>query len=274
VELSASEGHLFDVLLAMLKEKSLEAGNPEELTFYGGTELTAITIDAGEITQRRLATPGIEATEYEVTKRYTGKQEIGGKDTENVGKLLKALGEKKVWINLPVAPITQKGVKKYERIWIEEPLITLTEKKKGKEVLDPETGELKQEKTTLYGITFHPVVKSQQTGGFFRLPEPTTEGRTKEKAFQLFQKSLYRAYSYAIKKKGCTHEISEEKLFSQCFPEDLKQHRKKRIEEKLKRYIKELQEDGLLLEAIPREGAKGVIWCFTFNPDHQKTFLN
>jgi len=89
IKLSPSEQKVIDSLCKLL-HKGSQTNNPKDKEYYTGNLGAEITPYSGENTEA----PRLGFTLYELTKEYKGGEYVGGKDIENVKKVLRELNNK------------------------------------------------------------------------------------------------------------------------------------------------------------------------------------
>lgn len=166
IKLSPSEQKVIDSLCKLL-HKGSQTSNPKTEDYYTGNLGGEMTTYSGEQTQA----PRLGFTLYELSKEYKGGEAVGGKDVENVKRILQELHNKKFLLSY-IETVFKKDGGRIERK-IEDfrkliHILKLTE-------TEYNSGNIEMSKKEESIILLNPIFRRQIDSKFILYPEDITK---------------------------------------------------------------------------------------------------
>ncbi len=239
IKLTPSETKLVDTLCKML-QKSSQTINSKDKDYFTGNLEPEIIEYAGE----RTPAPKLVFTLYELTKEYKGEETIGGKDVENVRKILEELSSKRFLIRYTETSKAKNGE------WIKKEIDTY------RKILDVDQatlsygkGNIEHYKKTETIIILNPIFRRQIDSKFILYPNDINKRTAIAYGSHNVSDITLRLRDYLIRElssKRYTPQIYLDKLHYQLAEKWMRESRKAKVKKDTERAFEVMINLGLL----------------------------
>jgi hypothetical protein len=262
INLSASERKLIECICKLLHENSQNL-NPKEEDYYTGNSSPQIT-PFGENKEQTIA-PGLTFTLYELSKEYKGGEYVGGKDIENVRKILTELDAKQFLLKYKETWKKKDGGRIEKSIEGYQKIIHIVKMREA----EYSPGGVEMSKREEVEITLHPIFRRQIENKFLVYPNNINKRTAIAYGSPNVSKATLRLRDYLareIANKRYHREITLDNLYYLLAGEEMKQSRKTKVKKDTEKAIEAVKALGIIKSYEIAPGATGeLIVYFTLN---------
>jgi hypothetical protein len=245
--LSAPELKIIDCLCLLLHKKS-QISDPKKADYFTGDkgyEIEAYNFKSGnKLIQSSTPAPNLSITYFELAKIYNSRDQIGGRDIEDIRLSLQDLSEKKFFISYFEKVKNSKGEYSMIEIQTVRPIIYV-----DKAILSKGINNIEESKKTSFIITLHPIFRRQIDSKFISYPEDINKrtliayGNSNISDITIkLREDLMRALS----DKHYDYEIYQDRLYWKVGEKYMRQSRKSLVKKFLNKAIETIKKLGLL----------------------------
>jgi hypothetical protein len=262
INLSASERKLIECICKLLHENSQNL-NPKEEDYYTGNSSPSI-VPFGENKELTPA-PGLTFTLYELSREYIGGEYVGGKDIENVKKILTGLGKKQFLLKYKETWKKKDGGRIEKSIEGYQKIIHIVKMREA----EYSPGGVEMSKREEVEITLHPIFRRQIENKFLVYPNNINKRTAIAYGSPNVSKATLRLRDYLareIANKRYHREITLDNLYYLLAGEEMKQSRKTKVKKDTEKAIEAVKALGIIKSYEIAPGATGeLIVYFTLN---------
>lgn len=259
IRLNGAEYKLVDSLALLLHKKS-QTSNPEKSDYYAGNGQLEI-VDWGVTDEKDKpvlsSMPYLIVSLYELTKIYKGDGEVTGKDTANVYNTLKTLTEKPFLIRHTEITYKANGSRRERSVESYRPLVVIDE---NAMVVDYDANNVETSRREELKLMLSPLFNSQIETKFVEYPSDINARMMAAYGKPEVPESTYLLREYLMNEKSHKRSkstIDEETLFNRLCPKWMKEGRKARVTDYVKRAIDTMQTLGLVTSVDIVKGVRG-----------------
>lgn len=260
IRLTGAEYKLVDSLSLLLHKKS-QTSNPEKNDYYAGNGQLSI-VEWGSITDEKnkpilSSAPQLVVSLYELTKIYKGDGEVTGKDTANVLQTLRELTKKPFLIRH--TEITHKGNGSRTERSVESfrPLVVI----EGKfSEINYDENNVETSRREDLQLMLSPLFNRQIDTKFVEYPSDINARMMAAYGKPEVPESTYLLREYLMSEKSYKRSkatIDEETLFNRLCPKWMKEGRKARVTDYVKRAVDTMKTLGLITSVDIVKGVRG-----------------
>jgi hypothetical protein len=242
IKLSPSETKIIDCLCKLLHENS-QTSDPKREDYYSGNMGYDLVEYGGE---KSTPAPKLAFTLYELTKEYKGGEYVGGSDIENVRQILTSLDEKQFLLSYVETTKKKDGGRIERKIEDFRKLIHIV--KISQTEYNADNIELSRKEDTV--ILLNPIFRRQIDSKFILYPNDINRRTIIAYGSHNLSDIVLRLRDYLMRELSSRHpnpEIGLERLYYLVAEKWMKESRRKKVKEYVKKALETVIALGLLL---------------------------